>query len=70
MAEQKPKTNPNDVKEIFQPKNRRVARPRLLKALLDEMVEHDLGLDSLIGSLVDARSKPTSSKTQWETCPA
>ena len=36
------------------PKNRRVARPRLLKALLDVMVEHDLGLDSLIGSLVDA----------------
>ena len=25
-----------------------------MKALLDEMVEHDLGTDSLIGSLVDA----------------
>ena len=45
MAEQKP---------TKKTANRRVARPRLLKALLDVMVEHDLGLDSLIGSLVDA----------------
>ena len=43
--------------EPKKPARRQVSRPRLLKALLETMKEHDLGNDALAGDIIGAIEK-------------